>query len=74
MVKKYEMTLMKRDGSTKPVRLYTSDRQLFYTKPNSDGRTSEWWGFMKPTGGMRYTLLAAIPAPKWLKDLFGGKK
>lgn len=67
-------TSIRRDGSKKRTRLFTMDSQVFYTKPNSDGRTSEWWGFKKPKGGMRYTLMAGIPAPQWLKDFFGGNK
>lgn len=71
MVKK---TTMRRDGAKGLTSLFSIDGEVFYTKPNSDGRTSEWWGRKKPKGGMRYTLMAGLPAPQWLKDFFGGKK
>lgn len=67
-------TTMRRDGAKGLTNLFTVDGEVFYTKPSSDGRTSEWWGFKKPKGGMRYTLMAGLPAPQWLRDFFGGKK
>ena len=67
MVKKYSM---KRDGSKRTTYLYSRDGEVFYTKPDSDSRTSEWWGRKKSKGGRRYTLMAGLPAPKWLKDFF----
>lgn len=65
---------MKRDGAKGLTKLFTADGEVFYTKPDSDGRTSKWWGSKKPKGGRRYTLIAGMPAPKWLKEFFGGKK
>ena len=70
-VKSYTMN---RKGSKRKIKLYSNNDEVFFTKPDSDGRTSEWWGSNNPQGGRSFTLMAGLSSPKWLKDLFGGKK
>jgi hypothetical protein len=73
MVKRYTM---KRSGSKRTVKLWSDDGEKFFTKPDSDGRTSEWWRTPneRKKGAVRYSLMGTMQAPNWLKKLFGGKK
>jgi len=71
MVKKASM---KRDGSKRSTKLFSKDGETWFTKPDSDKRTSEWWSNTTTSKGgkkkTRYNLMAGLPAPNWLRDLF----
>ena len=70
-VKKARMT---RDGAKGKTSLFSIDGGTWFTKPNTDKRSSEWWSNTTTTSNgkkkTRYTLMAAMPAPKWLRDHF----
>ena len=73
-------TTFTRYGAKSPIKIYTQSSDpvnsmttRFYTKPNSDGRSTEVWdvGAGRKKGTRRYVMVGAGPSPRWLKKFFG---
>lgn len=68
------------DGAKSPLKLFTRSSDpvnnmttRYYTKPNSDNRSTEVWdvGAGRKKGTRRFVMVGSGPAPRWLKKFFG---
>ena len=73
MARKIFETVMWQKGRKQGRPLFSLNRSVWFTKPDSDKRSSEWWSQDYRSKGKdrtRFQLVAGLPSPQWLRDLF----